>query len=117
MERMGPEALLVRSRTDFRAELAHYAQLEYGAIEARPLETRMLAELAYIPPTRSAGQRLRRWGQKWLQRKDSRVAGPAAAEPVAAAAARESPVPARSTTGSSLAAMPAILARQRSEGG
>jgi hypothetical protein len=63
MTRMGPEALMVRWKTEPRADLALFAQFELARRDAREEEARILRELEYLPVTNTVSRRLRRWAR------------------------------------------------------
>jgi hypothetical protein len=101
MERMGPEALMVKSEMDFRAELAEIARSDYRILDVRALDARYPMEVAYLPATRPPVQRLLRW----LRREGGRANGrPLAAAPVAAMLPEG-----RAVRATGLAAMPAAM--------
>ena len=112
MMRMGPEALMVKSNLDFRAELAQIARTDYRILDIRALDARLPIEVEYLPATRSPAQRLVRWGQRWLRREAARAnIRPLAAAPAVARLPGE-----RTIQGAGLAAMPAAIARGAPEG-
>jgi hypothetical protein len=107
MMRMGPEALMVKSEMDFRAELAAIARTDYRIIDVRALDAGAALEVAYLPATRPAAQRLLRW----LRREGARYDGrPLAAAPALA----RHPAP-RADRGAGLAAMPAVMGSRAPE--
>jgi hypothetical protein len=107
MMRMGPEAAMVKSKMDPRAELARIARTDYRIVDVRALYARLPIEAEYLPPTRSPAQRFLRWGQHWLRRGGA----PANGGPLAAAPAMARPPEGREVRCAGLAAMPAALAR------
>lgn len=109
---MGPEALMVKSAMDFRAELAQIARTDYRIVDVRAFDARLPVEVEYLPATRSPAQRLVRWGQRWLRREDARANN----GPLAGAPALARPPEGRAIQGAGLAAMPAAVARGAPEG-
>src|SRR5271170_3640291 len=67
MMRMGPEALSVKFKTDPRADLALFAQLELARRDLHEGEAALRMEQEYLPVTYSAARRLVRWGRQWLR--------------------------------------------------
>ncbi len=117
MMRMGPEALLVKSRVEPRVDLEEFARTEYRVIEYRAVETRVRAELEYFPPSRSVSGRLAHWGQRWFRRGGSNLAKAPAPRPLTVEVARAGASPTRPTAGPTLASMPAMLASRRASNG
>jgi hypothetical protein len=94
---MGPEALMVRSKTDARLELAEFMRLEYARGDARWVEAQFRSDVELLPSELALAPRLRDWiGKLGPRRKDRSAALPDQLR-------RESDAPA----GTSLAAMPA----------
>lgn len=113
---MGPEALMVRSRTDARVDLAEFTRLEYAGCDGRALEGWVRSEMESRPDERAVTQRLRRWGKRLLRRYDGKPAGRAVRHGIAADASAEGLVAARPLSGTTLAAMPASLGGVGPEG-
>jgi hypothetical protein len=104
---MGPEALLLKSRIDPRAELAEYARLEYPRAEVLAVEARIRSELENLPGKRSIAGRLLGWRRKRSPVGDVLLAsGPALWRKRAG-----SPLELRGLEDAPLAAMPAIRGR------
>jgi hypothetical protein len=115
MMRMGPEALLVKSKMDPRAELAEYARLEYSCADVHAIEARIRTELEYLPVRRSVGRRFLRWGQRRLRGEEDRAEAGRTVAPHAVEIAAAGSVQARALSGATLAAMPAMRAGSRPE--
>jgi|GEM_PF-6911981 len=113
---MGPEALLLKSKVDPRAELAEYARLGYSRMEVRAVDAMIRRELEYLPVRRSAVQRLLGWGKKRLRHDEVLLAGGPAiwAKGVERPVDRGSEV--RASAATSLAAMPAIRSEVQPRG-
>jgi hypothetical protein len=114
---LGPEALLVGSRTDARVELAEFLRLEYAGVEPRYAIAIVRREVEPVPARRPPADRLRRWARSWLRRDDEqRAADPEVGS--RARGARADGVAAGATLGgATLAAMPAIQGGPCAEGG
>jgi hypothetical protein len=72
MMRSGPEALMVRAKTEVRVDLALYAQLEFARRDARDVEGRIREELEELSERASSTVRLGRWMRRALRGRDER---------------------------------------------
>jgi hypothetical protein len=113
MERMGPEALLVRYQTDVRLELAEFARAEFYRQDALRSEDVARGELDRESTDHATAAGFIRRLRARIHRAPQRT--PARAKPTVLAAVRASDVPERCLAGRTLAAMPASMAPLRAE--
>jgi hypothetical protein len=113
---MGPEAVLVRSRSNPRSGLAEFARLEYPRLDPRSVEA--MVEVASRPPSANSPGLLGLFGRapKWLRRGDVRIAASVAARRTAVEIAEERVTRARPLAPAPLAALPGIRSGLRPEG-
>lgn len=107
MERMGPEALLVRYQTDVRIDLAEFARQEFYREDPLQVEGAVRNELDHHRVDRAGPGILARWARAWRHRAPARAPAMPLARPVGAAD--------RCLAGTTLAAMPASMAPLRPE--
>jgi hypothetical protein len=116
MMRIGPEALMVTYRIDYRAELAQYARAEFAETDPCRVEAMLRDDLEYLPVRRSPAQRLLRWAREGLGRAEPRVATTLAARPIAIVTEAERVGATRPLAGATLAALPALQGGGRPTG-
>jgi hypothetical protein len=118
MTQMGPEALLMRSTTARRSDLAEYTRLEYSPAEAARIEATLLGDFEAMP-SKSIGTR--RFLSQALRLFRRGNAGQLATAPTVRAEAVEGAqvnvAHVQSLSRLSLAALPAIQAGYRRGGG
>jgi hypothetical protein len=118
MAQMGPEALLMRSATVRRSDLAEYSRLEYAPAEAPRIEATLLGDFEAFPSTGGATRRFLNQALRLLRRGD---AGQPGKDPAVRAEAVESAQASldrvQSLSRLSLAALPAIQAGYHRGGG
>ena len=115
MAAMGPEALWVKSKIDYRAELAQFAHVEFSRRELREVEERIRLELDVLPVRRSAARRLLHWGAARPPGQDL----PIAAAPAVArvdADPRGGPGSGAAVTSATFAVLPPCVADDRPKG-
>jgi hypothetical protein len=118
MEQMGPEDLLMRSATARRSDLAEYTRLEYGTAEAPRIEATLLGVFEAFPPKGDATRRFLNQALRLFRR--GNIGQPAKGPTVRAETVESVPASSdrvQSLSRLSLAALPAIQAGYRREGG
>jgi len=116
MVQVGPEALLVKSRVDPRAELAQYVHVKGSRGDVRATEAFLRRELAYLPVKRSAVQRLFGWGKKPARFDAAPLGAGPVVWPKGIESGSKSMADAREFAGTGLAALPAVRAGARPQG-